>query len=82
MAYFDWEVQNVQPQPDYTLIITFATGEKKLYDCKPLLNHGVFKALNNIDFFMQAHSDGTTVVWNEDIDIAPESLYEKGVPIK
>ena len=35
MAYFDWEVQNVQPQPDYTLIITFATGEKNFM----IVNH-------------------------------------------
>lgn len=33
----DWVVKKVVPNSDYTLLLTFANGEKKLYDAKPLL---------------------------------------------
>lgn len=46
-----WSVKSVQAHADYTLIVDFKNGEKKLYDCKPLLNDGVFKALQNKIFF-------------------------------
>ena len=32
-----WVVTNVQPQKDYTLILTFASGEKKLFDARHFL---------------------------------------------
>ena len=80
--YPECYVKAVQPQNDYTLIITFATGEKKLYDCKPLLSYPAFQPLQNLDLFFKAHVKYDTVVWNDKLDIAPESLYENGIPIE
>ena len=34
-----------------------------------------------IEEIKKAHLDGITVVWDDTLDIAPESLYEKGTPI-
>lgn len=82
VIYPKWSVQSVQPQHDHTLIVIFKNGEKKLYDCKPLLHRGIFQPLQNLDLFLQAHEQYGTVVWNDEIDIAPESLYEKGIPIE
>lgn len=45
-----WVVTNVQPQKDYTLILTFASGEKKLFDARPLLAKAIYKPLNNLSF--------------------------------
>ena len=47
-----WVVTNVQPQKDYTLILTFASGEKKLFDARPLLAKAIYKPLNNLSFFL------------------------------
>ena len=78
-----WEyITAIEPQSDYTLIVTFENGEKRIYDCKPLLDEGVFKVLNNLELFMQAYFDGTTVAWNDMLDIAPEELYYNGIPIE
>lgn len=82
MDTFPWIVTNVIPNRDYTLIITFITGEKKIYDCKPLLEKGIFKQLKNQALFNQVCCDGTSVIWNEEIDIAPEELYYNSVIIK
>lgn len=71
-----WIVINVEPQENYTLILTFITGEKKLYNALPLLEKNIYKPLKNLSFFMQAKIVGDTVAWNEEIDIAPEHLYE------
>jgi len=71
-----WIVTNVVAQENYTLIITFITGEKKIYDFLPLLEKPVYAPLKNIDFFLKAKVVGDTVGWNDDIDIAPEHLYE------
>ena len=35
---------NVIPQDDYTLLLEFDNGEKKIFDVKPYLEHKAFKA--------------------------------------
>lgn len=76
-----WVVEKVQPQANYTLIITFADGTEKIYDASPLLNKRSYKQLKNPAFFMTARAECGTVVWSDDIDIAPEHLYEASKPM-
>lgn len=75
-----WVVTAVKPQKNYTLLLTFADGTKKCYNAKPLLNKLIYKQLKNPAFFAQAKAECGTVVWNEEIDIAPEYLYENSLP--
>jgi len=75
------QLTHVEPHSDHTLLLTFETGEKRLYDFKPELNLPVFGPLKNIGLFMQAKKHSYAVVWNEDIDIASEALYYNGAPV-
>ena len=75
-----WVVKDVAPQRDYTLLITFVNGEKRIYNARPLLNKAIYSALRNIGFFMKAKACCGTVIWDDDIDIAPEHLYECSRP--
>ena len=75
-----WVVDAVKAQEDYTLLITFAGGEKRLYDARPLLEKAIYSPLKNPAFFLNAKADCGTVVWDDDIDIAPEHLYESSLP--
>lgn len=77
----EWIVTKVEPRRDYTLLLTFISGEQKIYDARPLLKKPLFKQLNNIDFFKKAKVRGDTVAWSDDVDIAPEHLYECSVPL-
>ncbi len=76
-----WVVKEVQPQKDYTLLITFADGAKKIYNARPLLDKSIYAQLKNPAFFLMAKAYCGTVVWNDDIDIAPEHLYEYSEPV-
>lgn len=71
-----WVVENVYPKTDYTLILFFADGSKKVYDARPLLEKPIYAKLENMAFFLSARAEYGTVIWNDDIDIAPEHLYE------
>lgn len=71
-----WVVKEVYPQKDYTLLLTFADGAQKVYNARPLLEKGIYAQLKNLNFFLSAKAECGTVVWNDDIDIAPEHLYE------
>lgn len=75
------KLENVVAQPDYTLLVTFKNGEKKLYDFKPKLALKIYEPLKNPSLFMQAKKHSYAVVWNDKIDIASEALYEKGIPV-
>lgn len=77
----NWIVTEVQPQENYMLLVTFITKEQKTYDCKPILNDGIFKQLKDPQVFHLAHAQDGTVVWNDEVDIAPETLYEDGVEV-
>lgn len=77
-----WEVKEVKPRRDYTLLITFAGGEKRLYDARPLLCKAIYSKLKSPTFFLKAKADCGTVVWDDETDIAPEHLYECSVPVE
>ena len=75
-----WVVKDVEPKEDYTLLITFESGEKRVYDARPLLEKKIYEELRNPAFFMKARAEYDTVIWTEDLDIAPEHLYECSKP--
>ena len=76
-----WVVKDVEPRKDYTLLLTFAGGETRLYDAHPLLEKSLYTPLKSLAFFMGARVDGDTVIWSDEVDIAPEHLYECSKPI-
>ena len=68
-------VKKVIPTNDYKLILTFKNDEQKIYDCKHLLNFGVFKELKNLEYFKQVFIEYGTVAWPNEQDICPDTLY-------
>ncbi len=70
------KVTGVKAIENYQLVLTFSTGEKKLYDVKPLLEFPVYQPLKDEKVFCDVQVDFETVTWcNGEIDIAPETLY-------
>jgi len=71
----------VTPQDNYILFLTFENGEQRYLDMKPYLHRGVFKELKDKDIFYTAHLSFDTVSWKNEVDLAPEILYEKSIPV-
>lgn len=74
-------VIRVLPHDNFTLELRFDTGDHRLFDARPYLNKGVFVQLQNPQRFKQAFVALDTVCWPGEIDIAPEMLYDRSVPI-
>jgi len=74
-------VDSVQAVADYGLLLTFNSGERRRFDMRPYLHYPVFRRLQNPAYFLLARVDYGTVVWPGDIDIAPETLYDRSTPL-
>ena len=59
----------------YKLLLTFENGEIKEFDCGPLMDEKPFQVLKDMNYFKKAKIDYGTLVWPNEIDIAPETLY-------
>lgn len=79
---FFLKVTNAQYMHDYVLKLTFNDGVVKLVDFTPLMQKGICKKLQDMDYFRSFTLDPFTVDWNNEIGFAPESLYERGVAIR
>ena len=75
------EVRAVEVIPDFGLLLTFAGGERRRFDMRPYLHYPVFRRLENPGYFSLARVDYGTVTWPGDVDIAPETLYDRSVPL-
>jgi len=73
-------IKSVKPELDKTLLVEFQNGERKVYDCTPLLQSEVFRPLQDEALFRCAHPDshGYGVIWNDDIDLAESELWLNG----
>ena len=78
----NWVVVHVHPEADYKLHLIFADGKKKVYDARPLLEKPIYEKLKNVNFFLGAKAECGTVVWDDEVDIAPEHLYECSQPVE
>ncbi len=80
------KIKNVSALPDFRLSVQFSEGVTKIYDVKPLLEKiPCFVELkNNLDEFYSVYVDvgGHGIVWNDDLDLSCDELWENGVEVE
>lgn len=75
------DVVQVKALRDFSLEAVFANGERRRFDMKPYLSYPAFSALVEDNCFLQAHVAHGTVVWTDEIDLSPDTLYLRGEPL-
>ncbi len=79
------KIKNVSPLPDFKLSVQFAEGVTKIYDVNPLFNKILaFKSLETGNDFYGVYVDvgGYGIVWNDDLDLSCDELWEHGVEVE
>ena len=80
------KIKSVKALPDYWLLVQFSEGETKKYDVKLLFDYWKpFKEFQrNPELFDKVRVDtgGYGVIWNDDLDLSCNELYENGRVIK
>lgn len=74
------DIVNVTPCANYHLLLEFENGEKRLFDMTSIIDKRPFNRLKG-SIFMAARIEHGTVVWPGNIDIAPETLYDRSAAI-
>ena len=75
-------IVSVSPRDDFHLEMKFSTGEMGVVDARPYLEKGGFQRLKDLSLFKQAYVAFDTVCWPGDLDIAPETLYDRSLKVK
>ena len=80
------KIKNVSPLPDMKLSVQFAEGITKIYDVKPLFDKipAFSKLKGDGDLFSGVYTDvgGYGIVWDDDLDLSCDELWEHGVAVK
>ncbi len=72
------DVVQVYPLSNYTLLAQFANGERRRFEMGNYLHYPAFSALQDPALFQRAHVEHGTVVWTDEIDLSPDTLYLRG----
>ena len=75
------DVIKVIATPNFVLEAEFETGEVRRLDMLPYLKYPAFSPLKDPGLFMRAHIDYGVVVWTDEIDLSPDTLYLDGVVV-
>jgi hypothetical protein len=75
-------VIRVVAREDFHLELMFNTQETRLFDARPYLSRGAFVRLQNPELFKQAYVACDTVCWPGELDIAPETLYDRSFALE
>lgn len=72
-------VKSVSCSENYRLNLIFTNGEEGLFDCSNLLEFGVFQELKDPSYFQSVSVVNGTVVWPNEQDLCPDTLYEESI---
>lgn len=89
------KIISVRPNENFTLTLDFDNGERRMYDCRPLLEEGtVFEPLMRYDDFKRVYIDDVgSVAWdidpdidsnkvrNNKADLCPDYCYLNSLPV-
>ena len=80
------KIKSVVPLSEYRLCVQFSEGITKIYDVTPLFEKiPVFMSLSEVPgMFASVYVDvgGHGIVWNDEIDLSCDELWENGMAIK
>ncbi len=79
------KIKNVSPLPEYKLSVKFAEGVTKIYDVKPLFAKiPAFKLLESNNDFGGVYVDvgGYGIIWNDELDLSCDELWDNGVEVE
>ena len=80
------KIKNAVPIADFKISVQFSEGVTKLYDMKPLFDKlPVFRHLADhpVEFFcVSVDVGGYGIVWNDDLDLSCDELWENGSAVK
>ncbi len=71
-----WDVVEVEPVQHLSLRVRFRDGLTGKVRFTPEHLTGVFEALKEPAFFEKAFVDRGALAWPNDIDLAPDAMYE------
>ena len=70
-------VTEAAPCGKWNVKVRFDTGETGIFNCEYLTADPYWARLKDLDFFNTARAEYGTVVWDDNIDVAPESVWER-----
>lgn len=88
-------ISSVAANGDYSLVIDFDNGERRMFDCRKFFTPGsVFEAIRDKDAFRRVFLDecgnvawdidpsvDSSVHWENRIDLCKDSCYLNGIPV-
>ena len=72
-----WDVVDLKIIAPLTLLVRFADGISGEVHFEISHLTGVFSALKDFNFFKQAFIDRGAVAWPDNIDLAPDAMYNE-----
>jgi hypothetical protein len=75
------DIVSVVPTNNFEIVLSYTTGERKLYDVKPLIKGSFYGRLQDPEYFKQVtvFNDGWNVGWPEGQDLGTDDLYQNSV---
>ncbi|HIE39920.1 MAG TPA: DUF2442 domain-containing protein [Thiomicrorhabdus sp.] len=74
-------VITVEATNNYFLKLSFDKDEIKLFDARPFLDKGIFKELQDLNYFKQASVAFGSVEWPHEQDFSYNTLYLLSKPL-
>lgn len=74
-------VTGVKPLANYCLELQFTNQERRLFDVKPYLSIGIFRELQDTSLFNGIRAFNGSIVWPNDLDLDPDTLYLESKPV-
>lgn len=74
-------VSHVQYQSPHKLLITFTNNEIKVFDFSRYLTYPIYTILNDETYCKKAKVFNGTVIWDENTDFDPDTLYIESLPL-
>jgi hypothetical protein len=68
-------VRSVRALPDHLLRLSFDNGEVRVFDLKPYLDRGVFRALQDPVLFGKVQVVAGSIEWPGEIDLSHDTLF-------
>lgn len=78
-----YKIISLETHSDFILLVGFSNGEYRKFDLKPYMKeYPIFNSLLDLNLYKKAtiDKDGYGIVWNDEVDLSANGIYEKGLP--